>query len=108
MFIKFYFIILFFATLGFADDINEQIEALKSAKGHERVEMMNRIKTQIATMNEDERAKTLQALQENINQGATQSQNYRQRAINQDRFNNIKYNQIKNIHSQQQNNQGAK
>jgi len=109
MAIKFYLIILFF-TLGVscADDINEQIEAIKAAKGHERVEMMNRLKTQIAAMNENERSEALQMLQGNMQQSKNRSQNYLQHRMNQDGFNNTRQTQPKSICTPQQKNQGAK
>ncbi|MFA5427667.1 MAG: hypothetical protein WC279_05625 [Sulfurimonas sp.] len=110
MAIKFYLIILFFALLSVssADDINEQIEAIKAAKGHERVEMMNRLKTQIAAMNENERSEALQMLQGNMQHAKNRSQNHLQHRMNQDGFNNTRQTQPKNIHAPQQNNQGAK
>ena len=109
MAIKFYLIILFFAIgVSCADDINEQIEAIKAAKGHERVEMMNRLKTQIAAMNENERSAALQMLQGNMQQSKNRSQNYLQHRMNQDGFNNTRQTQPKSICTPQQKNQGAK
>lgn len=66
---KIYMILLVFGMINLvnADSINKQIEALKRANPQERVEMMNRIKTQIAKMNEQERFNTLQELQKNMN-----------------------------------------
>lgn len=46
-----------------AATINEQIEAIKQASPSERVEMMNRLKLQIAAMNEAEREEALNTLQ---------------------------------------------
>lgn len=46
-----------------ADSINEQIEKIQNAPAQERVEMMNRLKLQIAAMNETEREEALKALQ---------------------------------------------
>lgn len=43
--------------------ITEQIEAIQRAAPSERVEMMNRLKVQIASMNEAERMEALDALQ---------------------------------------------
>ncbi len=45
------------------DSINEQIEKIQNAPAQERVEMMNRLKLQIAAMNEVERTEALNALQ---------------------------------------------
>ena len=46
------------------DSINEQIEKIQNAPAQERVEMMNRLKLQIAQMNEAEREEALNALQQ--------------------------------------------
>lgn len=53
------------ASLMSAESINEQIDKIRNAPPRERVEMMNRLKLQIATMNEEERSKTLEALRAN-------------------------------------------
>ena len=64
-----YLIILLLAGGGFiyAQSINEQIEAIKSADADERVRRMNSLKAQIAKMNEQERFEALQNLQKNMN-----------------------------------------
>jgi hypothetical protein len=49
--------------LSGADSIGEQIEKIQNAPPQERVEMMNRLKLQIAQMNEAEREEALNALQ---------------------------------------------
>lgn len=66
---KIYMILLFIGMMNFvnADSINEQIEAVKNADPSQRVEMMNRLKMQIAKMNEQERSQTLEMLQKNMN-----------------------------------------
>lgn len=51
--------------LNGADTINEQIEKIQNAPLQERAEMMNRLKLQIAAMNETERETALNALQQN-------------------------------------------
>lgn len=45
------------------ESINAQIEALEHAAPQERVSKMNRLKQQIANMNEEERLKVLEQLQ---------------------------------------------
>lgn len=50
--------------LSGAESIGEQIEKIQNAPAHERVEMMNRLKLQIAAMNEAEREEALNALQQ--------------------------------------------
>lgn len=57
------FIILGMMNTLPAQSINEQIEAVKNAQPHERVEMMNRLKVQIAAMNEAERMQAINVLQ---------------------------------------------
>lgn len=57
-------LLLFSAALFGVESINEQIEAIKNAPPSERVELMNRLKTQIAAMNEDDRSNALNALQQ--------------------------------------------
>lgn len=55
---------LFNATLWGVESINDQIEAIKNAPPTERVELMNRLKIQIAAMNEEDRANALETLQQ--------------------------------------------
>lgn len=50
--------------LNGADSINEQIEKIQNAPAQDRVEMMNRLKLQIASMNEAEREEALKTLQQ--------------------------------------------
>lgn len=57
------FILILMASGLYADTINDQIEAIKNAPPAERVEMMNRLKIEIAAMNEEERANAIDALQ---------------------------------------------
>lgn len=47
--------------------IDAQIEAIKNAPQEERVELMNRLKVQIASMNEEERTNAIEALQKTKN-----------------------------------------
>lgn len=62
-------------TLSGADSINDQIEAIKRAAPQERVELMNRLKVQIAAMNEEERALALENLQTNMGNAGVKIQN---------------------------------
>ena len=57
-------LILFSTALFGVDSINEQIETIKKAPPAERVELMNRLKTQIAAMNEEDRLNALNTLQQ--------------------------------------------
>lgn len=50
--------------LSGAESIDEQIAKIQNAPVQERVEMMNRLKLQIAAMNEAERGEALNALQQ--------------------------------------------
>lgn len=52
------------AALFGVESINDQIEAIKNAPPAERVELMNRLKIQIAAMNEEDRANALNTLQQ--------------------------------------------
>ena len=45
-----------------ADPINTQIEAVQKASPQERVELMNKLKVQLASMNEEERANTISTI----------------------------------------------
>lgn len=59
--------LLFIVTMSssvLANSINEQIEAIKNSPPTERVELMNRLKIQIAAMNEEDRLNALNALQQ--------------------------------------------
>ncbi len=58
-------LLLFNITLFGVESINDQIEAIKNAPPTERVELMNRLKTQIAAMNEEDRSNAINALQQN-------------------------------------------
>lgn len=82
---KIYMILLVFSMINLvnAQTINEQIEAVKNADQKQRVEMMNRLKIQIANMNEQERSQTLEMLQKNMNFSNKTLQNgIRNRSIN--------------------------
>lgn len=45
-----------------ADTVNEQIQAIQKASAQERSELMNKLKIQIASMNEEERANAINTL----------------------------------------------
>lgn len=62
-------------TIFAAESINEQIEAVGNAAPQERVEIMNRLKLQIANMNEQERSKTLEMLRRGTNHSGMMFQN---------------------------------
>lgn len=64
------------ALLYGADSINTQIEAIQKASPQERVELMNKLKLQLASMNEEERAKAIGMLQTKMggSMGTTPSQ----------------------------------
>lgn len=67
-------LVLLGATLFGDESINEQIEAIKHAPPSERVELMNRLKTQIAAMNEKDRANALNTLQQNRGDSTNKAQ----------------------------------
>lgn len=58
-----YFLLFSLTSASHAQSINEQIEAIKSAQPKERVAMMNRLKLQIAAMNEEQRMQAINTLQ---------------------------------------------
>ncbi|MCK9472852.1 hypothetical protein [Sulfurimonas sp.] len=78
-------VLLLFVTFGHADDISAQIEAMKEAAPKERVEMMNRLKAQIAAMNEEQRAQALGMLQGSMQQEKNRDKNYFEHRMNQNR-----------------------
>lgn len=59
-------VILSTSLLYGADTINEQIQAIQKASIQERAELMNKLKIQIASMNEEERANAISALRANM------------------------------------------
>jgi septal ring factor EnvC (AmiA/AmiB activator) len=65
-------------TLLFSQTINEQIHALEDASPEKRVELMNHIKEQLITMNQEERMKTLNTLRAKL-QPTKQSSSEHQR-----------------------------
>lgn len=91
---KIYMILLIIGMLSItnADSINEQIEAIKKAEPKERVEMMNRLKVQIAKMREQERFETLEMIQKNMSssknnfEGANRNQNMNDRSNSMQQF----------------------
>lgn len=58
-----------------ADYISEQIEAIERASPEKRVELMNKLKLQIAAMKEEERAEAIKALQQGGNPNAQMYRN---------------------------------
>lgn len=50
------------SLLHATDSINEQIQAMQKASVQERAELMNKLKIQIASMNEEERADAISTL----------------------------------------------
>lgn len=55
--------VIFSATILYGDDsVNEQIKAMQKVSTQERAELMNKLKMQIASMNEEERANTISIL----------------------------------------------
>jgi len=56
------FLLIFSSLLLLSETINEQIHALETATPQERVELMNHIKEQLISMNEENRMKTLSKL----------------------------------------------
>jgi hypothetical protein len=62
------FLWMFLPLLLSAETINEQIHALQNATPQERVELMNSIKEQLISMNENKRMATLASLREKLQQ----------------------------------------
>jgi len=56
------FLLIFSSLLLLSETINEQIHALETATPQERVELMNHIKEQLISMNEENRMQTLSKL----------------------------------------------
>lgn len=55
--------VIFSASLLYGGDtINEQIQAIQKVSPQERAQLMNKLKIQIASMNEEERADAISAL----------------------------------------------
>lgn len=79
-------VLLLFGAFCHADDISAQIEAMREAPPRERVEMMNRLKAQIAAMNEEERSSALQMLQGGMQQGENANKNYLENRVDQNRM----------------------
>lgn len=75
-------LLLFIYSYCQAEDINAQIEAIMQMKGQERVDRMNQLKSQIAAMNEQERADTLQTLQGKMLQGRLQQRMNQENGMN--------------------------
>lgn len=64
--IGFMTIILIASMLCADDSINTQIEMIQKAPPQERVELMNRLKVQLASMNEEERSIAISSLRTGI------------------------------------------
>jgi len=60
------FSLIFLSLSLLSETINEQIHALETATPQERVELMNHIKEQLISMNEENRIQTLETLRANI------------------------------------------
>ena len=100
--------LLLFGTSSYADDISLQIEAIKEAPPKERVEMMNRLKTQIAAMNEEQRTQALEMLQSNIRQGENRGKNHLEHQMNQNRATDAGQMQQRGMQSIQPKRQGGR
>ena len=60
------FSLIFLSLFLYSQTINEQIHALQEATPKERVALMNSIKEQLVTMNEEKRMQTIEALREKL------------------------------------------
>lgn len=67
--------VLLYGVSLHADSISEQIEAIEHASPDKRVELMNKLKLQIAAMKEEERAEAIKALQQGGNPNARMYRN---------------------------------
>lgn len=67
--------LFFLIPLYAGESVNDQIEAIQKASAQERVELMNRLKLQIASMNEEERANAIERLKTTQNGSQLRLQN---------------------------------
>ncbi len=58
--------LIFLSLFLYSENINEQIHALQNATPQERVELMNSIKEQLISMNEEKRIQTLETLRDKL------------------------------------------
>ncbi len=58
--------LIFLSLFLYSENINEQIHALQNATPKERVELMNSIKEQLISMNEEKRIQTLETLRDKL------------------------------------------
>ncbi|MGE4419291.1 MAG: hypothetical protein AB7D38_05600 [Sulfurimonas sp.] len=101
-------VLLLFGALCHADDISSQIEAMKEAPPKERVEMMNRLKAQIAAMNEEQRSNALKMLQGGMQQEKNTNKNYFENRINQNRMMGTRQLQQRGMQPSQPKHQGGR
>lgn len=89
---KMIFSLIVTTVLLFSLTINEQIHALENASPQKRVELMNHIKEQLISMNQEDRMKAIGTLQEKIqgnhNQNRQQHQNNMQRETKEQKHKN--------------------
>ncbi len=69
---KIFFSLIVITVLLFSQTINEQIHALEEASPEKRVELMNSIKRQLISMNQEKRMKTIGDLQKKLQVKHTQ------------------------------------
>lgn len=74
--------------LSGVESISEQIEKIQNTPAQERVELMNRLKLQIAAMNEAEREEALKVLQKN---GSNKMNQFRQKNSNDSSGSQFRY-----------------
>lgn len=98
-------LLLFIYNYCQAEDINTQIEAIMQMKGQERVDSMNKLKSQIAAMNEQERENALQTLQGKMQQNRLLQRKNQENGMN---FFGGMQHQYQNNTQQQQNHQGQR
>ncbi len=58
--------LIFLSLFLYSENINEQIHALQNATPQERVKLMNSIKEQLISMNEEKRIQTLETLRDKL------------------------------------------
>ena len=63
---RIFFSLTLLSLFLYSETINEQIHALEDATPKERVSLMNSIKEQLVSMNEDKRMQTIETLREKI------------------------------------------
>ncbi|MCI0500718.1 MAG: hypothetical protein L0Y61_03085 [Epsilonproteobacteria bacterium] len=74
---KVFYLLLFCPFLLFSQTIEEQLEAIQESSGKQRVELVNKLKLQIAELNEAQREEAIYLLQKNKMRNSQQKENHK-------------------------------